>query len=128
MRFQQVTLNVVPGAYAVCLLEADSPIPLWANECEFFSITRTGEELSIVVREDAVPDGVVAERDWGCLRVAGTVPFSTIGLLASLTATLAETGISVFALSTFKTDYLLVKQNEMPAAVAALREGGHVVE
>jgi hypothetical protein len=128
MSFQQVTLNVVPGDYAVCRLEADSPIPPWATKCEFFSITRTGEELSIVVRDDAVPDGVVAERDWGCLRVAGTVPFSTIGLLASLTATLAASGIRVFALSTFDTDYLLVKQDEMPAAVAALGEGGHVVD
>jgi hypothetical protein len=128
MPFHQVTLNVLAGIYAVCRLEADSPIPPWATNCEFFSITRTGDELSVVVREDAVPDGVVAERDWGCLRVAGTVPFSTIGMLASLTATLAASGISVFALSTFDTDYLLVKQTEMTAAVDALRGRGYVVE
>jgi hypothetical protein len=128
MPFQQVTLNVVAGIFAVCRLEADAPIPPWAIECEFFSITRTGEELSIVIPEDTVPDGVVAERGWGCLRAAGNVPFSTIGVLASLTATLAASGVSVFALSTFNTDYLLMKQSEMSTALAALRKGGHVIE
>jgi hypothetical protein len=81
-----------------------------------------------VCRQDAVPKGVNCERDWRCLRVAGTIPFSAGGILASLTASLAEVGISLFAVSTFDTDYLLVKEKDFEAALNALRRQGHVVE
>ena len=101
-------------------------------------ITAFAEPLGLRVQSDIDADELgrrylqsprgLRLRPWGCMRVAGNVPFSTIGLLASLTAALAESHISVFALSTFNTDYLFVKQNEMRAAVVALRARGHVVE
>jgi len=125
--FQQLTLLVVDGTLAVCRLDSDAPMPPWATAGDLFSITRTADELSVVCRQDAVPDGINCERGWRCLRVAGTIPFSVVGVLASLTAPLADAGISVFALSTFDTDYLLVKAKDLERAVDVLRRRGHTI-
>ena len=125
MAFRQLTLILVDGILAVCGLEPDAPIPPWATASSFFSITRTADELSVVCRQETVPEGIRAEHDWICLRVSDNVPFSVVGLLASLTGTMAEAGVSVFAISTFDTDYVLVKQKDLAAAVEALRGQGH---
>ncbi len=127
MAFHQLSLIVLDDTYAICRLSHDSSIPSWASAGKFFTITRTSDELSIVCPQSAVPDGVQCERDWRCLRVAGTMPFSTVGVLASLAAPLAEAGISIFAVSTFDTDYLLVKEGDFEKAVDVLRRAGHAV-
>jgi hypothetical protein len=93
-----------------------------------FSVTRTPDELSVVCDASAVPDDVRCERGWRCLRVAGAMPFTLVGVLASLTAPIAAAGVGVFALSTFDTDYLLVKESDFARAVEALRTAGHTVE
>jgi predicted N-acetyltransferase YhbS len=118
----------IAGSFAVCKLATGSPTPAWATTGDLFSVTRTADELSVVCRQEAVPKGVVCERDWRCLRVAGAMPFTLVGVLASLTTPVAKAGVAVFAVSTFDTDYLLVKAGEMPKAVAALRAAGHVVD
>lgn len=125
MSFHQLNLIVVDGTFTVCKLAADTPIPPWATAGHFFSITRTSDELSVVIPQEAVPEGITGERGWRCLRVAGTIPFSTVGVLASLTAPLAEAGVSVFAVSTFDTDYLLVMAQDLERAIEALRRQGH---
>ena len=122
---RQLSLLLLDGTFAVCRLDSASSIPPWATADKLFSLTRTGDELSIVCRQDAVAEGILCERGWRCWRVAGTIPFSVVGVLASLTAPLAEAGISVFAISTFDTDYLLVKTEDMAKAVEALRGQGH---
>jgi hypothetical protein len=91
----------------------------------FFSVTRTGEELSVVCREVLVPEGIRAERGWRAIRVAGVLDLSEVGVLASLVVPLAGAGISLFALSTFDTDYLLVKEHDLGRAVEALVAAGH---
>src|SRR5205085_13631 len=101
---QQLTLLVLEDTFTVCRLGRDTPIPPWATSGGFFSISRTPEELSVVCHQDAVPEGILSERDWRCLRVAGTIPFSVVGVLAALTTALAQAGVSVFAVSTFDTD------------------------
>jgi hypothetical protein len=121
------SLIVLPHNFAVCKLGADAVIPPWAIEGEFFSITRTADELSVVCREDSVPEGIHCERDWRCLRVAGAMPFSIVGVVAELTAALAEAGISVFVVSTFDTDYLLAKKKDWTMALDALRNGGYTI-
>jgi hypothetical protein len=120
-------LVVLPELYAVCRLDAGASVPPWAIAGSICSITRTAEELSIVCVQDTVPDGILCERGMRCLRVAGTIPFSVVGILASLTAPLAEAEISVFALSTFDTDYLLVKERDLAATVDVLRRLGSVI-
>ena len=116
------------GRFAVCKLPPGSAIPAWATAGDVFSVTRTGDELSVVCRQEVVPAGTQAEVGWRCLRVAGAMPFTLVGVLASLTGPVAAAGVGVFAVSTFDTDYLLVKEAEFPAAVAALRAAGHLVE
>jgi len=124
----QLTLAVLPDVIAVCRLEAGSAIPAWATSGRLFSITRTDDELAVVCLEALVPAGVRCERDWRCLRVAGPIPFSAVGVLAALVAPLAEAGISVFSVSTFDTDYLLVKASDLDKTIAVLRETGHEVQ
>lgn len=118
----------VPGVFAVCKLPADSPIPGWATTGGVWTVSRTADELSVVCRQDAVPVGVTCEPGWRCLRVAGAMPFTLVGVLASLTAPIARAGVGVFAFSTFDTDYLLVKAADIATAVAALKAAGHAVE
>lgn len=124
----RLTLVAVSGTFAVCRLSHDSPLPAWAVMGELFSVTRTADELSVVCRQEAVPEGVKCERGWRCLRVAGSMPFTLVGVLASLTGPLARAGVSVFAVSTFDTDYLLVKEADLTRSVAVLRAAGHQVQ
>lgn len=93
-----------------------------------FSITRTDDELAVVCQQTQVPPGVRQEGGWRRLRVAGTMDFTQVGVPASLVDPLAQAKISVFALSTFDTDYLLVKEADLEAAMAALRRSGHRIE
>jgi hypothetical protein len=126
MNEQCLSLTVLSGSFAICRLPPDSLVPHWADTPPFSSITRTADELSIVCRREAIPEGVQAERDWRCLKVEG--PFDlvgAVGVLASLSAALADAGISVFAVSTYDTDYLLVKADRLPAAMSALQDAGH---
>ena len=119
-----LTLVVLPQRLAICRLEPDAPIPPWAANDGFFSVTRTADELSVVCNESAAPAGIRCEKEWRCLRVAGALPFSAVGVLAALTLPLAEADISVFVLSTFDTDYLLVKAKDLEPATDALRRRG----
>jgi hypothetical protein len=93
----------------------------------FSSFTRTGEELSILCPKVHVPEGIRAERGWRALRVAGVLDLSQVSVLASLAAPLAGAGISLFTLSTFDTDHLLVKEHDLGRAVEALVPAGHAV-
>jgi nitrilase len=123
-----LTLREVAGLFAVCKLPAESAIPAWATASDVFSVTRTADELSVVCRQEAVPTGTRAEVGWRCMRVAGSMPFTLVGVLASLTTPIARVGVGVFAFSTFDTDYLLVKEADFSRAVVALRAAGHPVE
>jgi hypothetical protein len=123
---QRFRLVVLPGLYAIARLESDASIPVWASSGEFCSVTRTAEELSVVCPQNRVPDGVRRERGWRCLRVAATMDLSMVGVVASLVAPLAEANVSVFVVSTFDTDYLLVKDVHLEKAIAALRTAGHL--
>jgi hypothetical protein len=121
----RLTLDLLPGTFAVCRLATDAPVPAWTAGGPLVSVTRTADELSVVCGEDAVPGDVRCEPGWRCLRLAGPIPFTAVGVLASLLVPLADAGVAVFAVSTFDTDYVLVKDWE--PAVEALRSAGHEV-
>jgi uncharacterized protein len=121
-RFQ---LSVLPESFAIVRLAADAAIPPWAAARDFFSVTRTSEELSVVCPMNQVPVGVKAEPGWRALKVQGPFALSEIGVLAALAAPLAVAKISLFAISTFDTDYLLVSEKNLPVATAALNAAGH---
>ncbi len=122
-----LTLTIIPGRFAVCRLDAQEAVPAWALEGAISSVTRTPEELSVVCREAAVPEGVPSETGWACLKVAGPLDFSLTGVMAALAGPLADAAISLFAVSTYDTDYLLVKAATLDDAVAALTRSGHTV-
>jgi hypothetical protein len=123
-----VRLTVLDHRLAVCGLDGAADLPGWAHQGNFFSITRGTDELSVVCLEGLVPEGVRAERGWRAMRVVGVIDFSVIGVLARLTVPLAEAGIGVFAVSTFDTDYLLVKEQDLGEAIEALRDAGHILD
>jgi enamine deaminase RidA (YjgF/YER057c/UK114 family) len=120
---RDMNLTVLPEPLAVCRLPASARVPSWALELHeaFTSITRTPDELSIVCPEEAVPPDVRVQAGWRALKVPGPIPFETTGVLASLAAPLAAAGISIFALSTYDTDYVLVREGDLERALAALQ-------
>jgi hypothetical protein len=123
----KLALALLPDTFAICRLEPDSEIPRWACTGDFFSVTRTAEELSIVCPQQNVPAGIRHEGNWRCLGVKGPLDFGLTGILACLSMVLAQVGVGVFSLSTFDTDYLLVKDGEVAQATRALSEAGHHV-
>jgi len=120
-------LTLLPDHLAVCRLLADAALPAWAAGPGFVSITRTDEELSITVAHDRVPGDVVAVGPWRALKVQGPLDFALTGILAALTAPLADAGISLFAIATYDTDYILVRAETLEAAITALTAAGHRV-
>lgn len=120
-------LTLLPDHLAVCRLAPDAPLSAWAAGPGFVSITRTDEELSIVIRQDRVPGDVVAVGPWRALKVQGPLDFALTGILAALTAPLAQAGISLFAIATYDTDYVLVRAEVLNAAITALTAAGHRV-
>ncbi len=117
-------LTLFPVPLAVCRLASDAPIPAWPRGA-FVSITRTPDELSIVCDDEAVPEGVQAERGWRALTLEGPIPFDVTGVAASLAGALAAKGISLFLIATYDTDWVLVKEAVLERAAAALRAAGY---
>lgn len=117
-------LRLLPGRFAVCRLEARAPLPAWVfhDDATFWSLTRTPDEMSIVCDEDAVPPSAAhVEPGWRAFQVEGPIPFDETGVLASLATLLADAGIPLFALSTYDTDVVLVKERDLERAIEALR-------
>jgi len=121
-------LRLLPDSLSVCRLPSSSPWPAPAGR-GFYSATRVEDELSIVCASHEVPDSAEArvEEGWRVLEVAGPLDFSMIGVLASLSAVLAEAEVSIFVISTHDTDYVLVRDEKLERAMDALREAGHTV-
>ncbi|OLE87485.1 MAG: hypothetical protein AUG07_00850 [Acidobacteria bacterium 13_1_20CM_2_60_10] len=124
----QLKLLLLPGRYAICRFPANSfPPPSWAMRGDFLSITRTPDELSGVCEEQSVPADVPAERGRRLMRVVGPLDFSLTGVLASLAVPLAEAKVSIFVISTYNTDYLLVSESDAEKAISALEQAGHSI-
>lgn len=122
-----LTLILLPERFAVCRLAPDAPIPPLPLRASLVAMTLTAEELSLVLPETATPEGAEVEGGWRALRVAGVLDFSLTGVLASLAAPLAQAGVSIFAVSTYDTDYLLIPESSLAVALDALRAAGHTV-
>jgi predicted glycoside hydrolase/deacetylase ChbG (UPF0249 family) len=123
----RLTLDLFPERYAVCRLPADRPWPSAPQGSGLYSLTRDAEWLSVVCAERELPDGAQVENGWRAVRVRGPLDFGLVGILADLTSALANARISLFALSTFETDWLLVRDGDLEGALAALRAAGHTV-
>ncbi len=122
-----IPLLVLPELYAVCRLAPDLPFPDWARSADLISFVRTPEELSVVCKQRYVPPDIKAELGWRVIKVQGPLDFDLVSLLASITAPLANAGISIFVISSFETDYVLVKEKSLDLAVEALTSVGFLV-
>jgi hypothetical protein len=123
----RLELDLLPGRFAVCRLPPEHPLPPELLARRLVSLTRTAEELSIVCAEELAPAAAQRELGFSCLRLRGPLPFSLVGVVAAVTAPLAAAGVSVFVVSTYDTDYLLVKETQLDRAAAALAGAGHRV-
>jgi hypothetical protein len=120
LKFRQL-----PGTFSICRLPADDPIPEWAATASFASITRTADELSIVCPTGLAPHNANCEAPWTCFKLEGPFPFAQTGVLASFIDPLATKGVPIFAIATFDTDYILVKQEFAEAALRTLQDARH---
>lgn len=122
-----VTLELMRETLAVCKLPANADVPDWLPNTGFVSLTRTPEELSIVCDQDVLPDDLEKGADWRAIKVQGQLDFALTGILSSIASPLADANISIFAISTFDTDYVLVQQSALDSAVKVLQDVGHTV-
>jgi uncharacterized protein len=115
------TLTLLPDRLVICRLHSDYPLPeLPLHESGFCSVTKTAEEVSLVCREESIPAGFPVEKDFRLLKVEGPLDFSLTGVLSLLLKPLADAAIPVFTISTYDTDYILVKDGQLEQAIRAL--------
>ncbi|MEC8991032.1 MAG: ACT domain-containing protein [Candidatus Latescibacterota bacterium] len=121
-------LTLLPDELSVCRLDEKEPVPVWVTDRGgFWSMTRRDRELSVVCVTASVPASIQHESGWRCLVIDEVIPFAEIGVLAALTSLLAAAEVSVFALSTYETDALMVKQDRLKQVTDALESAGHQV-
>ena len=130
----KLTMKLLKDKYSVCRLDKNSIIPNWVMNGEFFSITKTEDELSIFCSQENLPHNmqhelanIQCEKDWRILKVEGPLDFSLVGILSSISSLMAKEKISIFALSTYDTDYILVKENNIDAAINVLIKNNYDV-
>ncbi len=124
----KLTLIILRETFAICRLDRDAPVPTWPFQGGLFSITRTKDELSIVCPQINVPKGTLCNQGWSCLKVKGPLDLSSTGILSSIANTLEKEGISLFSISTYDTDYVLVKERDLEKAIFALTEAGQQIQ
>jgi hypothetical protein len=121
-------LSVLPVRLSVCRLPSGTQPPPWSFSGSFCSVSLTADETSVVCEEALVPAGVNMDAGWRAFKVAGPLDFSLTGILLSIAAPLAAAGVGIFAVSTYDTDYVLVKESSLTEAVSALEAADHTVE
>ncbi len=123
----QIRLSLLPVSLAVCQLPSQATVPTWLKSDDLLAVIRTKEELTIVCDAECVPAGVVVEAGWRCWKVQGPLDFSLVGVLAGLANALAQAGVSIFVVSTYATDYILVKNSNLSRSREALMQKGYQI-
>jgi uncharacterized protein len=121
----KLILSILEGLFTIHRLSPESEIPDHVYQSQFYSISKTAEELSIVCPSSTLINSENSIGGWSCIKVCGPLDFSITGILADISAILAKTGISIFAMSTFDTDYILVRSEKLQAAKKALQHAEH---
>lgn len=121
----KLNLKLLKGKYSVCRLDKNNEIPKWIFKEEFFSITKTEDELSIVCLQDNIKENIRCEKDWKILKIEGPLDFSLIGILSGISTLMANNDISIFAISTYDTDYVLIKEESINRAIKVLKNNNY---
>lgn len=124
----KLTFIILRETFAICRLDKDAPIPDWVFQGNLFSVTRTKDELSIVCPQMNLPKGIICNQGWSCLKVRGPLDLSSTGIISSIASTLEQEAISLFSISTYDTDYVMVKEKDLEKAIFALTETGHRIQ
>jgi len=125
MEPSKLVLSVLEETFSIHRLAPDASFPEAVSECDFYSLSKTTDELSLVCPEHLAVKSEKSNPDWKCLKVAGPLDFELTGILAGITEVLAKEKLSVFAISTFDTDYILIKKQGLTAAISALERAGY---
>ena len=124
----KIVLSILEETYIIYKLDQSTNLPEELIECEFYSLCNSQEELSLVCPEQMLIQSENSSPNWKCLKVAGPLDLNLTGILAGLSDTLAKAKISIFAISTFETDYLLIQKQTLKAAKTALKSAGYKLE
>jgi len=124
----KLNLKIFDGSFSIHRLSPKNEIPIQIYQGQFFSITKTDEEISVVCSSSVYLNSESSETDWSCIKVLGPLDFSLTGILADISAILAKAEISIFAISTFDTDYILIKSEKLQAAKKALQQAEYDFE
>lgn len=128
MLIKRLTLNILSERFGICRFNPNTSIPDWALTSRFYSITKTQEEVSIVCPEGVIPQEIMCEKGWRCLKVQGLIDFSETGILSALAQPLARKNVSIFALSTYDTDYLFVREKDLSKTIETLSQEGFLIK
>jgi uncharacterized protein len=124
----KLNLIILKDTYAIYRFNSDSDIPEWTKNSDFYSVTRTPEEISIVSKQnDSVTNESTINKDWRILKIQGPLDFSLVGIMAEISGLLKKDKISIFTISTYDTDYILVKSHALEKAVKSLKSNKHLV-
>lgn len=118
-------LKVLDNKLKVVKLKISDKIPEIVFNQEFYSITKTDEEVSIVLNENIDIQSDVIEYNWKAIKIVGMLDFALIGILSKISTLLAQAEISIFAISTYNTDYILLKADKLEEAIEVLKKNGY---
>ena len=121
----KIVLSILEETYIIHKLDQSTNLPEGLTECEFYSLSSSKEELSLVCPEKILIQSENSSPNWKCLKVAGPLDLKLTGILAGLSDTLEKAKISIFAISTFETDYLLIQKQVLETAKTALKSAGY---
>ena len=124
---RRLHFSLLKDKYGICTLPNTTQIPKWALMESLVSITRTKEELTIVCRQDIIPSQYQSDLNWRCFRIDGTFDLNQLGVISSVSLPLAEAGISIYVISTYKTDYFLVQEEKIKQTISVLSGSGHTI-
>ena len=127
MKQRQLQLSFLKDKYGICTLPNTATIPDWALTQSLASITRTDKELTIVCRQDIIPSELQSDINWRCFRIDGSFDLDQIGVISSISSPLADAGISIYVISTYDTDYFLVKEEKLNQALSVLSNSNHSI-
>ena len=123
-----MNLIILKKRYSIYKFKSDCVLPDWVYLSDFYSITKTKDELSVIaIQTDSISEKITCSKDWRILKVDGPLDFSLIGIIADISIILKEKKISIFTISTYDTDYILVKQNKLNIGIKALRDKKYTI-
>jgi uncharacterized protein len=124
----KLNLIILKNTYAIYRFNSDMDIPIWVKDSDFYSATKTQDELSVVCKQhDSIVEGYAINTDWKIIKIQGPLDFSLIGIIAEVSGLLEKVRISIFTISTYDTDYILVKKQDLDKAVDSLKSNGHII-